>query len=307
MRASCGAPRISEAPPSRGRAGPPRRAALALLLACGAATACSPLKTFDTLVPKDPGASAAERGAAFGPAPRQRLDLYRPSRGGTRLPVVVFLYGGSWQSGTRSGYEFVGRALAAEGFLVAIPDYRIVPEVRYPAFLEDNAAAVRWVRLNAGRFGGDPERIVLVGHSAGAYNAAMLALDPRWLGEDRRAVRGLVGIAGPYDFLPLDSPITRAAFPGADASTQPVSFASADDPPALLLHGADDGTVYPRNSLRLAELLRAAGAEASVQIYPGTGHVGIVTAFARPFRGKAPVLRDVAAFARRVTAGTSRP
>ncbi|HEX8191987.1 MAG TPA: alpha/beta hydrolase, partial [Allosphingosinicella sp.] len=246
----------------------------------------------------------AVRGAAFGPEPRQRLDVYRPRRAGEDLPVILFLYGGNWQSGTRSGYEFAGRALAAQGFVVAVPDYRLVPEVRFPAFLEDNAAALRWVRRNARRFGADADRIVLVGHSAGAYNAAMLALDPTWLGDDRQAVRGFVGIAGPYDFLPLDSPITRAAFGSAPdpRATQPVNFGSADDPPALLLHGTADRTVYPRNSERLAERLRSAGVEAQVELYPGTGHVGIVTALARPFRGKAPVLRDTAAFARRVTA-----
>jgi acetyl esterase/lipase len=130
----------------------------------------------------------------------------------------------------------------------------------------------------------------------------MLALDPRWLGEDRRAVRGFVGIAGPYDFLPIDSPITRAAF-GADAnaSTQPVSFVSADDPPALLLHGAGDGTVYPRNSERLAAQLRSAGGQAELKLYPGVGHVEIVMALSKPFRRKAPVLGDIAVFARRVT------
>jgi acetyl esterase/lipase len=136
----------------------------------------------------------------------------------------------------------------------------------------------------------------------------MLALDPRWLGADRAAIRGLAGLAGPYDFLPIDSPLTLAAFgAGADASTQPVSFASAGDPPALLLHGADDRTVYPRNSRRLAERLQSAGVAAQVKVYPGLGHVGMVTALARPFRGKAPVLDDVAAFARRVTEEPAPP
>ncbi|MDP8912885.1 MAG: alpha/beta hydrolase, partial [Pseudomonadota bacterium] len=189
--------------------------ALSALLA-----ACSPLRTFNSLVPKDHGAALIERGSAYGAHPRQRLDIYRPrtSTGAKQgqaarspLPVILFLYGGSWQSGMREGYGFAGRALAARGFLVAVPDYRLVPEVRFPAFLEDNAGALRWMRANAVRLGGDPERIVLVGHSAGAYNAAMLALDPRWLGEDRRAVRGFVGLAGPYDFLPLSGPITNAA------------------------------------------------------------------------------------------------
>jgi acetyl esterase/lipase len=268
--------------------------------------ACSPLRAFNAVVPQDRGGVAVERGSPFGSHARQRVDIYRSRswRAGQKaLPIIVFLYGGSWQDGERGGYAFAARGFADAGFLVAVPDYRLVPEVRFPAFLEDAAAAVRWVRANAARLGGDPDRIVLVGHSAGAYNAAMLALDERWLGADRQAVRGLVGLGGPYDFLPLDIPVTIAAF-GQERDlerTQPITFASAGDPPTLLLHGALDTTAYPRNSERLANLLRAAGVDARVKLYPKVGHVGIVTALARPFRGRAPVLRDVVAFAREVT------
>jgi acetyl esterase/lipase len=268
--------------------------------------ACSPLRAFNAIVPHDSGAVAVERGAAYGAHPRQRVDLYRPRSwrpGQAPLPMIVFIYGGSWQEGERQGYAFAARGLADAGFVVAVPDYRLVPEVRFPAFVEDGAAAVRWVRANAARLGGDPDRIVLVGHSAGAYNAAMLALDERWLGADRAAIRGLVGIAGPYDFLPLDKQASIAAF-GQERDlprTQPVNFASAGDPPALLLHGARDTTVYPRNSEQLAARLRAAGVAAQLKLYPRVGHVGIVTALARPFRGRAPVLADAVAFAREVT------
>jgi acetyl esterase/lipase len=214
--------------------------------------------------------------------------------------VIVFFYGGSWNSGEREAYSFVGRALAARGFLVAVADYRLVPEVRFPAFLEDCAAAVRWVVAHAAGYGGDGARVVLAGHSAGAYNAAMLALDPRWLGAARSAVRGLVGLAGPYDFLPLDSAVTRAAFGGAGnlKLTQPVHFGRADAVPALLLSGAEDRTVRPVQTKRLAERI---GAE--VRLYPGTGHVAILAALAMPLRRKAPVLADVARFAREVTSG----
>jgi acetyl esterase/lipase len=186
---------------------------------------------------------------------------------------------------------------------VAVPDYRLVPQVRYPAFLQDNAAAVRWVLANAARYGGDPARVVLVGHSAGAYNAAMLALDPRWLGLERRAVRGWAGLAGPYDFLPLDGPVTNATFGQAGdlPSTQPINFASRDDPATLLLHGSGDRTVLPRNSEQLGAALAAAGVKTRVKLYPELGHVGIITAVARPFRGRAPVVDDVTTFAHEVT------
>ncbi|SFP75487.1 alpha/beta hydrolase [Sphingomonas rubra] len=267
------------------------------------ATACSPLRTFDALVPKDGGVRVVARDVAYGEGSRQRLDVYAPNRGKGPRPVVVFFYGGSWNSGTKDGYRFVGRALAARGFVVVIPDYRLVPEVRFPEFLRDNAAAVRWTRVHVAALGGDPDRLVLVGHSAGAYDAAMLALDPRWLGADRTAVKGWVGLAGPYDFLPLDQPATIAAFgaAGDPAATQPVVFASAGDPPALLATGDKDELVRPRNSDVLARRLTAAGVTVERRRYPRVGHVGIVTAIARPLRGRAPVLDDVATFAARVT------
>ncbi len=269
------------------------------------AASCSPLKTFNALVPKDGGVQFAARNQPYAPGARGRLDLYAPRRAsaGARLPVIVFFYGGSWNSGVKEGYAFAGRALAAQGFLVVIPDYRLVPEVHFPEFLEDGAAAVRWVRANAARFGGDPDRIVLAGHSAGAYNAAMLSVDERWLGADRRAVRGFVGLAGPYSFLPLDGPVTRAAFGRAPdlEATQPVTHAGPGDPPALLLVAEKDRLVYPRNSLRLAAALQAAGVPAEVRTYPDVGHIGILTALSRPFRGRAPVVRDIGEFARRVT------
>lgn len=267
------------------------------------AGACSPLMLFDAVVPKDGGVRLVVRDAAFGPDPRQRVDLYAPARPAARLPVIVFFYGGSWNSGTKEGYAFVGRALAARGFLVAIPDYRLVPRIRYPAFLEDNAAAVRWVRGHAAALGGDPDRVVLAGHSAGAYDAAMLALDPRWLGTDRAAVRGLAGLAGPYDFLPFDGPVVQRTFGGAGdpVATQPVTYVSADDPPAFLATGDKDDTVRPANSDSLAARLEARQVRVVRKRYPDIGHAGLVTAIARPFRGRAPVLADMAAFARDVT------
>jgi acetyl esterase/lipase len=287
-------------------------------IALALAVSCSPLKTFDALVPKDGGSIRVASDIAYGAGDRRQLDIYAPiARPASRMPmpmpmpmpapmpVIVFFYGGSWSGGTRQGYAFVGRALAAQGFLVVIPDYRLVPEIRYPAFVEDGAAAVKWVEGHAGAYGGDPARIIVAGHSAGAYIAAMLALDDRWLGPARSAVRGFVGLAGPYDFLPFDVAASKAAFgqwPDPE-ETQPIHWAGAGDPPALLLAGAADETVRPRNSAALADRLRAAHVSVDMKLYAGLGHVGIATALARPFRGKAPVLADIVHFARQVTSG----
>ena len=282
-------------------------ASLAFLM-CGAlvAAACAPVRAFDTVMPKDGESRKVASDVAYGEGPRRKLDVYAPLNAVKRpMPVIVFIYGGSWANGTREGYHFAARALAAQGFLTVVPDYRLVPEVHFPGFIEDCAEAVRWTRARAHDYGGDPDRIVLVGHSAGAYNAAMLALDPKFLGRDRAAIKGFAGLAGPYDFLPFDGAITTTTFgkwPKPD-ETQPIHYADASAPPMLLLHGGEDDTVWPKNSINLDRKLRSAGASSELKVYPGLGHVGIVTALAKPFRDKAPVLSDVTAFARRVTGG----
>lgn len=276
-----------------------RRAGL-VALGGSVLSACSPLSLFATFAPKD-AARLSERGVAYGPLERQMLDVYAPKRETALAPVAVFFYGGSWDSGRRQDYGWVGRALAAQGFLTIVADYRLYPEVRYPGFVEDGALAVRWAVDHARALGGDPERIVLIGHSAGAYNAAMLALDGRYLsaaGVDPKVVRAFAGLSGPYDFLPLDGPVTQrtfGAFPDLPA-TQPAAYARADSPPAFLAAGDDDTTVKPRNIKVLAAALRAKGVAVDERHYPGLNHADTVLALSRPFRGKAPVLSEMTAF-----------
>lgn len=272
-----------------------------------APTGFSLLKTFDALMPKDPGSKRVAEGIAYGENPRHRLDVYAPSSvcsGSERRPILVFFYGGSWNSGTRTGYTFVGRAFSAQGFVTLIPDYRLVPQVRYPCFIEDGAAVVRWAKAHAAQYGGDADRIVIAGHSAGAYIAAMLAVDRRWLEAERQAIRGFIGIAGPYDFAPFDVSASQEAF-GAwphPAETQPVTWAGSDNPPTLLLVGEEDRTVRPRNSDVLAARLKSAGAPVRIVRYPGVDHVGTLTSIARPFRRRASIFAEAVDFARTSTA-----
>ena len=277
--------------------------------AASAASACTPsLGAFNALAPRDGGAGRIARDQPYGEGDRRRLDVYAPTSGAMDdRPVIVFIYGGSWSSGRKEDYAFVGAALAAQGFVTIIPDYRLVPEVRFPGFIEDCAAALRWTADHVAAHGGDPARIVLVGHSAGAYNAIMLALDARYLnaaGVDALAIRGAVGLAGPYDFLPFDVAATQNAFGQAPDPllTQPVRFARADAPPLLLLWGEDDTTVGPRNLQTLDAAVSAAGGSVESKTYPGVDHIDIMLALSRPLRGRAPTLRDVTAFAQRVTA-----
>jgi acetyl esterase/lipase len=216
--------------------------------------------------------------------------------------VVVFLYGGSWQSGSKALYRFVGLSLASRGFIAVVPDYRVYPEVRYPAFLRDNALALAFVKRHAADWGGDPAHLFLVGHSAGAYNAAMLALDGRWLGEvgldTGRDIAGVVGLAGPYDFLPLRDETLKIIFGPADQrpDTQPINHADGHAAPLLLLAGDRDSTVDPGNSTRLAAAVRVEGGSVSVRICPGLGHVSMLTSMSGLFRRRGGVLDQVAAF-----------
>jgi acetyl esterase/lipase len=242
----------------------------------------------------------AVRGEAYGADARQKLNIWVPEKQEGAAPVIVFFYGGSWKSGERDLYDFAGRALAEQGFVVVIPDYRLVPQVRFPAFVEDGAAAVAWAEKNVARFGGDPARITLSGHSAGAHIAAMLTLDQQWLlraGASDGVVKHFIGLAGPYDFYPFTSDSAREAFAGVTypETTQPISFARVDAPPMLLLHGSTDTTVKPRNSLALEKAMPGI---AKAVILPGLDHSDIIMAFARPFRGKADVLKMTAEFAR---------
>ncbi len=242
----------------------------------------------------------AVRGQSYGADPRQKLNIWVPEKQSGAAPVIVFFYGGSWKSGDRDLYDFAGRALAEQGFVVVIADYRLVPAVRFPAFVEDGAAAVAWTEKNVARFGGDPARITLSGHSAGAHIAAMLTLDRQWLlraGASDGVVKHFVGLAGPYDFYPFTSDSARAAFSGVPypETTQPISFARPDAPTMLLLHGSTDTTVKPRNSLALEKAMPGL---AKAVVLPGLDHSDILMALARPFRGKADVLKMTADFAR---------
>lgn len=274
-------------------------------------TACSPLQLVDSLTPDSTYRFATSRN--YGPLPRQQLDIYLPLPGASTrpAPVVVFFYGGRWQSGERRDYRFVAEALASRGFVVVLPDYRLYPAVRYPEFLADGAAAVAWVGEHIAGYGGDPDNIQLMGHSAGAYNATMLALEPSLLQRAgmRRPIRGVVGMAGPYDFLPLTDPVLQEIFgpPANWPATQPVNYVTAGSPPMLLQTGDADETVKPRNSEALAAQLRAKGIEVELIRYPGLDHAALVGVLAYPLRFRsAEVLDDIEAFLRRLPAKAQR-
>lgn len=277
-------------------------AALAVLVLAGALSACSPLTLVNAVSPGGTARSVAT--AAFGPEQRHVLSIYRPASGAGKAPVIVFFYGGNWVSGERDDYAFVGRSLAKRGFVVVIPDYRLYPQASYPDFLHDGARAVVWTERRIAAYGGDPKRLFVMGHSAGAYNAAMLALDPRWLREQGSGpgiLRGWIGMAGPYNFLPVENETTRPVFhyPDTPADSQPVAHVTAGAPPALLIAARNDTTVNPeRNTGVLAARMRNAGIPVREEYYDNVNHATLVATLSSTLSRLAPSLDAIEDFVR---------
>jgi len=238
-----------------------------------------------------------EKNLAFGAGPRDVLDLYVP-KDVKSPPLVLFLYGGGWTEGRKDIYPFLAEALASAGIAVAVADYRLHPEVTYPAFLEDNASALRFLRKEGAKHGVDTQRLFLAGHSAGAYNAVMLAVDRRRLSdEDRASLRGIIGISGLYDFLPIKNETTVAVFGGDRIKdTQPIEHVDRPVAPMLLATGLRDDVVDPGNTSRFAQRLRSVGSEVAVREYETAGHIDIIVSLARGFRGRTSLRADIISF-----------
>ncbi len=275
---------------------------LAVLLA-----ACQPL--LNTLTPT--GGYGIAGDVTYDAKSRLGLDVYKPSdaRG---APVVVFFYGGRWSRGSKSEYRYVGEALASEGFVAVIPDTRHYPEARFNGFMQDAANAVVWAEKRVAGYGGDPSRIFVMGHSSGAQLAAMLALNPEYLkaaGGDRARLRGMIGLAGPYDFLPLLAPDLRDMFgpPEQFELSQPISFIDGENPPLLLLHGEDDDTVPVSNTVSLAARVAHRGGSVEKVLYPKMGHAWMIASLSSTLRGRTDVLAQVADFISRKAREPLRP
>lgn len=269
---------------------------IGLLVVCG----CSRAEILNLTIPRD--GYTVKRDIAYGNEPRQKLDIYVPD--GIKEPraVIVFFYGGSWQKGSREVYRFVGQAFATKGYITVVADYRLYPEVKYPAFIEDGALAFAWVHKNIVQYGGDPKKLFLAGHSAGAYNAVMLATNETFLkkaGADPHWVRGAIGMAGPYDFLPFTSADIKDIFStDEDVKTQVITYVKPHLPPMLLATGEQDKDVGPRNTQNMVAKLKANSDTVTERIYPGIAHIGIILSLADGFRNKSPMLDDIDHFIR---------
>lgn len=278
-----------------------RRTALASLLGLASA-ACSKLVFVAANVPAAFGSYERRADIAYGDAVQQRLDAYVPDRPApSSMPLVVFWYGGRWTTGDKDDYRFVGAALAGLGYLAVLPNYRHYPEVKMAGFMDDAARAALWAVAHAAEFGADPKRLYLMGHSAGAHMAALVTLDTRYFLAAAGAVphiEGMIGLSGPYDFLPLTDPDLQDMFspPERYPDSQPIDFVRSNAPPMLLIQGLKDRSVAPKNSINLAAALKDKGVPVTLKLYPALNHADTVAAFSIPARGRAPTLADVAAF-----------
>ncbi len=265
--------------------------ALPAVLLAGLVSGCNGLGMLDALTPETGYSVQTE--VAFQPGPRGKMDFYAPASGTpAKPPAIVFFYGGSWRDGARQQYRFIGQSLAEAGYRVAVPDYRVYPEVGYRGFLADAATAVRHAR----QVWGADTPLVLMGHSAGAHMVLMLALDPTYLGAERLKLAGVIALAAPSDFEPDEPYRTILDYDRVGRASLPSGHIRADTPPILLLHGESDSTVYPRNSRTLAASLSAAGAPVETIFYPGVGHSAIIGGMSPTLSFLAPVRNDVQAF-----------
>jgi len=235
--------------------------------------------------------------AHYGDHPRQQLDLYLPEQKRADTPTLVFFYGGSWARGSKDNYRFIGQAFADAGYLVAIPNYRVYPEHLFPDFIVDGADALAWLK----REGFANHGIVLMGHSAGAHIAAMLAYNPAYVetsGLDHQLIKALIGYAGPYDDFDLSSRKLKRIFAPAKplAVSRPINFVDQNSPSSLLIHGLSDSTVAVKHSQNLADQLRAHGVAAKTRFYHDNGHVAVVASLALPLRHWTPAFADTLNF-----------
>ena len=263
--------------------------------------ACSPLKMLSVVSPS--GHYERTPDLRYGDHERHVLDVYTPLAAAPNAPLVVYFYGGGWTDGHKEEFEFVASSLTRAGMVVAIPDYQLYPDIVFPTYVEDGAKAVAWTLANAKRFGADSDRTYLMGHSAGAQIAALLAIDRRYLeAEEARpeSVVGLLGLSGPYDFLPLteDNYLQQLFPPSNREAAQAINYVSSKSPATLLIHGGDDDIVEPGNSERLAARLQEFDVPVTMKNYAGVGHGRIVVALAPPLDFIASTLEDCIAFIR---------
>ncbi|MDF1815136.1 MAG: alpha/beta hydrolase [Verrucomicrobiales bacterium] len=230
---------------------------------------------------------------SYGEHSRQKLDVLSPDEA-QDLPVVVFIHGGGWIRGDKKIYRFVQRRLEEEGIVSVSANYRLSPEVTFPAFIDDGAAVVAWTKENIAAHGGDPNRIYLMGHSAGAHTVAMLGLDESYLekvGVERDAIKGVIPIAAPLMLKASQVPQLSFVFGAArDEEMWPLGFIDGNEPPFLLLQGEQDPLVQPIHSKVAKQMIEAKGGSVTAHYFKDHDHMSIIGAFASKFEKKGNIM-----------------
>lgn len=262
--------------------------------------ACAPIKVLNSIIPEN--GYQLHAAIPYGTLARQKLDIYQPTATATEpRKVVIFYYGGSWDSGERGDYKFVAEALTSQGYIVVIPDYRVYPDVLFPELMVDPASAAKWVKQHIAEYGGSLNEIFLMGHSAGAHIALMLSVNAEYL--VKQAIKpndfaGVIGLAGPYDFLPLKSERLKIIF-GPEAErwkSQPINFVDGKNPPMLLALGKKDDTVWRHNTINMAKKIKEHQGLVEVVEFEQYGHIDMVAKLAKPLRGSGDLLNVVVDF-----------
>lgn len=265
-------------------------------------TACTQASLFAVNLPTHFDNVMVTKDIAYGSLPEQKLDIYSPQNiENSQADVVVFFYGGRWETGHKEDYRFAGSALAEKGFLVVIPDYRKYPDAKFPIFVEDSAKAIAWTSNHISHYRGNPARINILGHSAGAHIGALLTTNKKYLqaeGKDRsNTIHSFAGLSGPYDFTPEDQDLKDIFGPPDNYPyMRPTSFVDGTQPPMLLLYGAEDKTVGQFNLKNLEKRIQDKGGCVKTKIYPRIDHVEIIAALSWLGSSKAPILEDITEF-----------
>lgn len=256
--------------------------------------ACAPVNILNALTPSSSFTKAAD--VSYGPLDRQALDIYKADNPKPGAPILVFTHGGSWDSGSKKIYKFFAEGFTREGYTVAVPNYRLYPEARFPDMIVDTTKAIKFV---ADSYPDTP--LVVMGHSAGAYNTLMAVMNPQFAKAENlntcARIAGVVAIAPPTGIIPLKEEPYITIFPDRFTSKDaPLNQTENTIPPMLLVHGLDDKTVYPQNSQKLAELINARGGDATVKTYAGLSHIDVIKVISKHFDGDANVKPDVIDF-----------
>lgn len=248
---------------------------------------CTPARVVSAVNTSNPAwGLRVARDQAYGPDTRHKLDIYAPKPAPDQArPLILFIHGGSWTGGDKSEHAFVGESLARAGYVTGVMNYRLAPQHRYPAYVQDAALALRWLRQHATEYGASPDNVFVVGHSAGGFNAVELVNNTRWLREVNvpvSSLRGVIGIAGPYSYDFRQFP-SRNAFPerGVPDDIMPDRHVRPDAPPHLLLVAENDTVVYPQNALNMEAALKKAGVPVERRVLPRLNHITIIGAVAR--------------------------